>query len=69
SQFRAHEDWLEKTLSGNPHSTNPTSWSATNLVEDTRARVLAYLSVSLDEYAVIFTPNATGAVRLVAEAY
>ncbi|KDN64308.1 putative aminotransferase class-V [Colletotrichum sublineola] len=69
SQLRAHEGRLEKTLFGNPHSVNPTSQSATDLVEDTRARVLAYLNASPDEYTVIFTPNATGAARLVAEAY
>ncbi|KDN62703.1 putative aminotransferase class-V [Colletotrichum sublineola] len=69
SQLRAHESRLEKTLLGNPHSVNPTSQSAADLVEDTRGRVLAHLNASPDEYTVIFTPNATGAARLVAEAY
>ncbi|KAK1593719.1 aminotransferase class-V [Colletotrichum navitas] len=69
SQLRAHESRLKQTLFGNPHSINPTSQSATDLVEDTRARVLAHLNASPDEYTVIFTPNATGAARLVAEAY
>ncbi|KZL82558.1 aminotransferase class-v [Colletotrichum incanum] len=69
SQFRAHEGRLAQTLFGNPHSINPTSQSATDLVEDTRARVLSHLNASPDEYTVIFTPNATGAARLVAEAY
>ncbi|KAK2033589.1 aminotransferase class-V [Colletotrichum zoysiae] len=69
SQLRAHEGRLEKTLFGNPHSVNPTSQSATDAVEDTRSRVLAHLNASPDEYTVIFTPNATGAARLVAEAY
>ncbi|KAK2050100.1 aminotransferase class-V [Colletotrichum somersetense] len=69
SQLRAHEGRLEKTLFGNPHSVNPTSQSATDAVEDTRSRVLAHLNASPVEYTVIFTPNATGAARLVAEAY
>ncbi|KAK2036357.1 aminotransferase class-V [Colletotrichum somersetense] len=69
SQLRAHKDRLKKTLFRNPHSINPTSQSATDLVEDTRARVLAHLNASPDEYTVIFTPNATGAARLVAKAY
>ncbi|TDZ15164.1 Molybdenum cofactor sulfurase [Colletotrichum orbiculare MAFF 240422] len=69
SQFRAHEARLQGTLFGNPHSTNPTSQSATTLVEEARARVLDYLNASPKEYTAIFTPNATGAARLVAEAY
>src|SRR6185295_2150880 len=54
---------------GNPHSENPTSRAATDLVESARRAVLRHLNGSPDEYAVIFTPNATGACRLVAEAY
>ncbi|KAF9878823.1 cytochrome P450 [Colletotrichum karsti] len=69
SQIRAHESRLGQTLFGNPHSTNPTSQSATRLVEDARARVLDYLNASPKEYTAIFTANATGAARLVAEAY
>ncbi|KAI8316452.1 Cytochrome P450 monooxygenase FUM15 [Colletotrichum sp. SAR11_59] len=69
SQIRAHEKRLGQTLFGNPHSTNPTSQSATRLIEDARARVLDYLNASPKEYTAIFTPNATGAARLVAESY
>ncbi|WQF82092.1 Putative aminotransferase class V domain, pyridoxal phosphate-dependent transferase, major [Colletotrichum destructivum] len=69
SQLREHESRLERTLLGNPHSENPTSRSATHLVEDARARILAHLGASPDEYTAVFTPNATGAARLVAEAY
>jgi len=50
---------------GNPHSENRTSAASTLLVEEARAAVLPYFN----EYAVIFTPNATGACRLVGEAY
>src|SRR6202041_2485016 len=53
---------------GNPHSDNPTSSAATLLVERARAAVLRYFNTSPDEYAVIFTPNATGACRLVGAA-
>ncbi|KAJ0160939.1 Molybdenum cofactor sulfurase [Colletotrichum tanaceti] len=69
SQLREHESRLERTLLGNPHSDNPTSRSATHLVEDARARILAHLGASPDEYTAVFTANATGAARLVAEAY
>jgi selenocysteine lyase/cysteine desulfurase len=60
---------LAGNLFGNPHSVNPTSTAATRLVERARARVLEHLNADPDEYAAIFTPNATGAARLVGEAY
>lgn len=69
AQYRAHAARLEDTTFGNPHSRNPTSQSATDLVELARTRVLAYLKASPEDYSVIFTPNATGAARLVGEAY
>ena len=39
------------------------------LVERARAAVLRYFNAPESEYACIFTPNATGALRLVGEAY
>ena len=42
---------------------------ATELIEQARARILSHFNASPDEYAVIFTPNATGACRLVGESY
>ncbi len=41
----------------------------THLVEQARAGGAAYFNASPDEYAVIFTPNATGALKLVGESY
>jgi selenocysteine lyase/cysteine desulfurase len=69
SQVRAHENRLRAGVFGNPHSENPTSAASTALVESARAAVLRYLNASAGEYAVIFTPNATAASRLVGEAY
>src|SRR5580693_8836845 len=69
SQLHAHVARLRSGVYGNPHSDNPTSSAATMLVERARAAVLRYFNTSSDEYAVIFTPNATGACRLVGEAY
>lgn len=69
AQHRAHAQRLANTLFGNPHSVNPTSEAATALVEAARARVLAHFNASPAEYTAVFTPNATGAARLVGEAY
>ena len=41
----------------------------TELVEEARTSVLHFFNAPEDEYAAIFTPNATGALRLVGEAY
>ncbi len=54
---------------GNPHSLNPTSAAMTELVERARAAVLAFFRASPEEYVAVFAPNATGALRLVGEAY
>lgn len=69
AQYRAHADRLSAALYGNPHSVNPTSEASTELVERARARVLAHFNASPDEYTAVFTQNATGAARLVGEAY
>src|ERR1035437_6112462 len=50
-------------------SVNPTSAASTELLERARARVLKFFRASPEEYEAIFTPNATGALRLVGEAY
>ena len=69
SQLRAHVERVGSRCWGNPHSENPASVAATELVERARLAVLAHFNAAAEEYAVIFTPNATGACRLVGEAY
>ena len=69
SQLAEHVRLLEEGVFGNPHSINPTSAASTELVERARASVLEFFRASPEEYEAIFTPNATGALRLVGEAY
>jgi molybdenum cofactor sulfurtransferase len=69
SQLAEHLQLLRQDVFGNPHSLNPTSAAMTDLVEQARAAVLAFFRASPDEYVAVFTPNATGALRLVGEAY
>ena len=69
SQVRTHMDLLRTSVLGNPHSTNPTSRAMTQLVEQARAYVLEFFHASADEYVVIFTQNASGALKLVGESY
>ena len=69
SQLREHFDLLRRHVFGNPHSLNPTSRAMTELVERARTSVLEFFQASPDEYAVIFTSNASHALKLVGEAY
>ena len=69
SQTRAHTDLLLGNVFGNPHSTNPTSQAMTQHIERARAAVLEYFNAAPDEYLVIFTQNASGALKLVGESY
>ncbi|HZE03877.1 MAG TPA: aminotransferase class V-fold PLP-dependent enzyme, partial [Solirubrobacteraceae bacterium] len=69
SQLREHFKLLNEGVFGNPHSINPTAVASTALLERARASVLKFFRASPEEYVAIFTPNATGALRLVGEAY
>jgi selenocysteine lyase/cysteine desulfurase len=69
SQLQAHATRLRHGVYGNPHSQNPSSAASTALIAETRTAVLRWFNASPDEYAAIFTPNATGACRLVGESY
>ena len=69
SLLRAHANSLSKEILGNPHSLNPTSTASTHNVNMTRARILKFFEADESEYCVIFTLNATGALKLVGESY
>jgi len=69
SQVRRHANLLASHVLGNPHSRNPTSRTATELVERCRRRVLEFFRASPEEYLVIFTANASQALKLVGESY
>jgi molybdenum cofactor sulfurtransferase len=68
SQIRAHQDLLQRSILGNPHSASLSSSSTTILVERARQTALTYFNAR-DEYTAIFTLNATGALKHVAECY
>ena len=68
SQVREHADLLGQTVFGNPHSASPSSTAMTHAVERARAKVLDYFNAT-GEYTAVFTLNASGALKLVGEAY
>src|SRR5579872_5292850 len=69
SQLEKHFDLLRSGVFGNPHSANPTSVAMTEHVERTRHYVLNYFNTSADDYILIFTQNASGALKLVGESF
>ena len=69
SQIRRHMELLLTQVLGNPHSSNPTSAAATTLIESCRARILRFFNAPEEEYAVVFTANASHALKLVGESY
>jgi selenocysteine lyase/cysteine desulfurase len=69
SQVEKHAEVLNSTVLGNPHSVNPSSQLANQMEEECRAAIFKHFNADPDEYDVIFTSNATNAVRLVGEAF
>ena len=69
SQIREHADLLASGVFGNPHSGSLSSIASTSLVEQTRRLILEFLHAPPDVYTVVFTQNATAALKLVGEAY
>ena len=69
SQLQKHFELLRSGVLGNPHSANPTSAAMTEHVERARRHVLAYFHARPEEYILIFTQNASGALKLVGESF
>jgi len=68
SQIQKHFELLRSTVFGNPHSANPTSATMTEHVERTRRSVLDYFNAG-DDYTLVFTQNASAALKLVGESF
>ena len=69
SLVQAHAALLASHVFGNPHSANPSSAAMTTRVESVRRAILAHFRADPADYLVIFTANASGALKLVAESY
>jgi selenocysteine lyase/cysteine desulfurase len=69
SQLQRHMDLLNSQVFGNPHTASPSSSAMTTLIERTRRAILTWFNTLPGEYSVIFTANATGALKLVGESY
>ena len=68
-QIRAHNELFASGIFANPHANSDPSRRSTAALDAVRSLLLAHLDGDEAEYAVCFTANATGAVKLVAESY
>lgn len=69
TQLRTHMELLMSGVYGNPHSSNPTSLASTTLDEQARHFIAEFFTANPEEYEVIFTANASAALRIVGESY
>jgi selenocysteine lyase/cysteine desulfurase len=69
SLVRKHADLLVRNVFGNPHSNNPSSRLSTDLIASCRRHVLRFFNARPDDYGIVFTANASHALKLVGEAY
>ncbi|HLJ50551.1 MAG TPA: aminotransferase class V-fold PLP-dependent enzyme [Bryobacteraceae bacterium] len=60
---------LATRVMGNPHAQSTPSLASTEAIEKARRLTLRLLDAKASDYEVIFTANATGAMRILAEAF
>ncbi|RKP08686.1 pyridoxal phosphate-dependent transferase, partial [Thamnocephalis sphaerospora] len=63
----AYSEDLQKHVLGNPHSRHPSSELTAMRIEEARMAVLQEMDADPAEFSVIFTANATAAIRLCGE--
>ncbi len=68
-QLQEHFGWLTAAVHGNPHSPNLPSLKSTAALAEARADVLRFFHADPEEYVVVFTQNATGALHLLGESF
>ncbi|KAJ3575284.1 hypothetical protein NP233_g1212 [Leucocoprinus birnbaumii] len=69
SLIRVHTNFLNSNILGNTHSVSNSSRLSLECADEARAAVLSFFKASNKDYAVIFTANATAALKLVGESY
>ena len=60
---------LLRNVRGNPHSVSAPSLARTESLEEARTLTLRFFDADPGEYDLVFTANASGAIRIVAESF
>jgi selenocysteine lyase/cysteine desulfurase len=69
SLVERHAALLRDRILGNPHSRHEPSAASTEIVDEARAAVLAFVDADPGEYVAVLTSNASAAIKLVGESY
>jgi molybdenum cofactor sulfurtransferase len=69
SQLQKYFELLRSGVLGNPHSASPASVKMTEHVERTRRQILTYFNARAEDYILVFTQNASAALKLVGESF
>ena len=69
SLIARHARYLSENVLGNPHSDSGPSLASTAHVKAAKRRTLQHLDADPALYDVVFTPNTSGAIRILAEAF
>ncbi|KAF9533039.1 PLP-dependent transferase [Crepidotus variabilis] len=69
SLIREHTKFLNQHVLGNTHSMSASSMLSLRYASEAREAVLSHFHALSSEYTVVFTANATAALKLVGEAY
>jgi selenocysteine lyase/cysteine desulfurase len=69
TQLQKHFELLRSSILGNPHSASPASVAMTEHVERTRRHILRYFNARPEDYVLVFTQNATAALKLIGESF
>lgn len=67
--IRSANHRLLSQVFGNPHSSNPASRLSSKYTASARRAVLDFFDADPEVYSVIWTPNATGAAKIIGESY
>jgi selenocysteine lyase/cysteine desulfurase len=68
SLVKTHSDFLSRNILGNTHSVSNSSKLSLQCADEARDAVLRHFGAS-SEYTVVFTSNASGALKLVGESF
>ena len=69
SQVERQKEILLSGVMGNPHSKSTSSQMATEKVESMRHKIMEFFNASPEEYQVVFSRSATGALQMLGESF
>lgn len=69
SLLAGHLERLQEETLGNPHASHPASAASSRMADEAAGALLRFVDADPGEYEVVWTANASAAIRLVAESF